>query len=76
LDNKDKSLSPDKLTPAQIKEIIREKGWTQVAIGIRWGLGSRRMNQIVQDIDRNQYYDDGFLGLDKRERGKKTTKKV
>lgn len=51
------------LTVAQIKALIKAKGWKQKSIAQRWGLSERRLSQIVTDPQRNLYYDDAIRGL-------------
>lgn len=51
------------VTAREIKALLKVKGWKIKEVGERWGLGARRMSQIVTDEARNQYYTDGFKGL-------------
>lgn len=51
------------LSAEAFRAIAKEKGWTMVGVGIRWGLTKTRMSQIVNDPQRRIYYDDAVRGL-------------
>ena len=53
----------ERLDPAQIKAILKQKGWKAKEVACRWEISERRMSQIVTDIHRNPYYDDAIRGL-------------
>ncbi len=56
-------LCSPKMEPAQIHKLLKYRGWMAKEVAERWGIKPRRMSQIIQDPDRNQYYDDAFAGL-------------
>ncbi len=52
------------LVAAEIKTLMREKGWTFVDLAARWGLSVTWMSRLVnQPHTRPPMYDDAFRGL-------------
>lgn len=56
-----KELKP--MSPAEIRTIIKRRGWSTDLIATRWGMTRRRVQQLVADEDRPRYYDDAVNGL-------------
>jgi hypothetical protein len=56
-----KELEP--MAPDVFRAEIQRRGWHLSMLAIRWGIGKRRMNQIVADADRPRYYDDAVMAL-------------
>ena len=52
------------MTPEQFKLLVKSKGWLLKEVAERWGIQQRQMSNIVQDVNRNLYYDDAIRGLD------------
>lgn len=56
------------LAAADIKALIRAKGWTFVDLAARWGVSVTWMSRLVnQPHSRPPMYDDAFRGLPQRE---------
>ena len=56
------------MAAAEIKALVRSKGWTFVDLAARWGLGVFYMSRLVNDPHgRPPMYDDAFRGLPQRE---------
>ncbi len=51
------------MTPDQFKSLVKSKGWLLKEVAERWGIKPRRMSVIVQEKNRNPYYDDAVIGL-------------
>lgn len=56
-----KELKP--MSPAEIRAVIKRRGWSTDLIATRWGMTRRRVQQLVADEDRPRYYDDAVNGL-------------
>ena len=54
------------MTPKQFKSLVKSKGWLLKEVAERWGIKQRQMSNIVQDSNRNLYYDDAIRGLDEK----------
>ncbi len=52
------------MTPEQFKSLVKSKGWLLKEVAERWGIKQRQMSNIVQDVNRNLYYDDAIRGLE------------
>jgi hypothetical protein len=51
------------MTTEQFKFLVKSKGWLLKEVAERWGIKPRRMSVIVQEANRNPYYDDAIRGL-------------
>lgn len=47
----------------EIKQIAREKGWTNRALAARWDRSETWISKILNDPDRHQQWDDAVMGL-------------
>lgn len=53
----------NKLTAAEIKCLVKSKGWQLQEIAAIWGMTKNSMSRIVNNPDRKQLYDDAFNGI-------------
>lgn len=51
------------MSSAAFKDEMNKRGWDSVMLGKRWGLSTRRINQIISDQDRPGHYDDAVMAL-------------
>ncbi len=56
------------LSAAQVRTLVRERGWTFVDLAARWQISVTWMSRLVnQPHERPAMYEDAFRGLPKRE---------
>lgn len=51
------------MTPDEFRALMAARGWDALMLSQRWKISKRRVQQIVADIDRPRYYDDGVRAL-------------
>ncbi len=51
------------MTPDEFRALMAARGWDALMLSKRWQISKRRVQQIVADIDRPRYYDDGVRAL-------------
>ena len=51
------------MTPDEFRALMAARGWDALMLSQRWKISKRRVQQIVADIDRPRYYDDGLRAL-------------
>lgn len=52
-----------RLDGPEIRRLLADKGWKPSTLALRWNLSSRRINQLVSDLDRPAIYNDAFANL-------------
>lgn len=52
-----------RLTKQGIKKILKEKNWTMKEVATRWNRSESWMSKVVNDEDRELYWEDAFKGL-------------
>jgi len=52
-----------KLTTSGIKTLLKEKNWTMKEVAERWNRSETWMSKVVNDSDRDPYWEDAFRGL-------------
>ncbi|ARF52159.1 transcriptional regulator [Pantoea stewartii] len=52
-----------KLTVSDIKNLLKERNWTMKEVAERWRRSESWMSKIVNDPDRDPYWEDAFKGL-------------
>ncbi len=52
-----------RLTTQGIKKLLKDKNWTMKEVAIRWNRSESWMSKIVNDEDRELYWEDAFRGL-------------
>lgn len=52
-----------KLTTTAIKALLKEKNWTMKEVAERWNRSETWMSKVVNDADRDSYWEDAFRGL-------------
>lgn len=51
------------ISPEAFRKEMEDKGWTPAMLGVRWGLKTRRIYQIIADEERPPYYDEALHNL-------------
>lgn len=51
------------MSSACYKGEMSKRGWDSVMLAKRWGLSTRRINQIILDQERPGHYDDAVMAL-------------
>lgn len=66
--DKTQDIFGDLMTPAQIKAILKEKGWTQVAVAEYWDTSKDYISELVTNRTgkRKRWHDCAFGGLPRK----------
>jgi len=51
------------MTPEMIRALMKERGWTNRALAVRWKRSETWISKIINDSRRDPYWDDAFNGL-------------
>lgn len=51
------------MAPDMYRAELKARGWTNEMLAKRWGMTTRRVQQVIADVDRNRYYDDALNAL-------------
>lgn len=51
------------MTPEQMKEAIKQRGWTNRSLAERWGKSETWISKIVNNPERDRMWDDAVRGL-------------
>jgi hypothetical protein len=53
----------EKITPEFYKSEMKRKGWSRGALALRWDKSETWISKIVNDVNRDQHWDDALKGL-------------
>ncbi|MEK9498184.1 XRE family transcriptional regulator [Photorhabdus sp. P32] len=59
-----------RIPPELFKSEMKRKGWTRRELAIRWGKSETWISKIVNNIERDQHWNDALNGLPEKEKSR------